>query len=68
MTIFGNLEKAKSFLGKIKNPIGLSDVFLFGGLYLLWYGLFLYRPWVSFTICGALLMVYGLMMGLRGKE
>ncbi len=67
LTILGNLRKAKSFFRKIRNPVDLSDVFLFGGLCLLWHGLFLYRPWVSFTVCGVLLMVYGLMMGIKDK-
>jgi len=43
----------------------LPDVFLFGGLCLLGYGLFLFSPWVSFAICGVLLMAIGLFMGLK---
>lgn len=49
-----------SFLKKIKVS---PDVFLFGGLCLLGYGLFLFKPWVSFAVCGGILMAVGLFMG-----
>lgn len=38
-------------------------VFFFGGLILLGYGLFLYLPWVSFSVCGVILMATGWLMG-----
>lgn len=44
----------------------LADFFLFGGLCLLGYGLYIFRPWVSFAACGILLMAIGLFMG-RGE-
>lgn len=44
----------------------LRDVFLFGGLSLLTYGLYLYRPWVGFAICGLLLMLISQVM--RGPK
>jgi hypothetical protein len=41
----------------------IRPVFFFGGLILLGYGLFLYLPWVSFAVCGVILMVVGWLMG-----
>jgi hypothetical protein len=38
-------------------------VLFFGGLGLLFYGLFLYLPWVSFSVCGVILMAIGWLMG-----
>ncbi len=38
-------------------------VFFFGGLILLGYGLFLYLPWLSYSICGVILMAIGWLMG-----
>jgi len=37
------------------------DVFFFGGLSMLGYGLYLqYGQWLSFSVCGAILMLLGL--------
>lgn len=41
-------------------------VLFFGGLIMLGYGLFLYLPWVSFSVCGIILMATGWLMG--GKQ
>ncbi len=38
-------------------------VFFFGGLILLGYGLFLYLPWLSYSMCGVILMAIGWLMG-----
>lgn len=38
-------------------------VLFFGGLIMLGYGLFLYLPWVSFSVCGVILMATGWLMG-----
>lgn len=40
--------------------------FFLGGLILLGYGLYLYLPWVSFSVCGVILMVVGWLM--EGKR
>ena len=53
--------KGFPYFSKIAGTI--PDVFLFGGLALLGYGLFLFSPWVAFTTCGGLLMAIGLFMG-----
>lgn len=41
----------------------LPDVIAISGLSLLGYGLYLFIPWVSFAVCGALLIVAGVLLG-----
>lgn len=57
-----------SRLRRLFASLPAPDLFLFGGLALLFYGFYLYRRWMAFAICGALLMVYGLFMGLSEKK
>lgn len=38
----------------------IRDVFVFGGLALLWYGLHLLAPWAAFTVVGIVLLLLGL--------
>ena len=52
-------EIVKKLIGIIKNAVGLREILLIVGLCLLWYGLFLFLPWVSFSVCGALLLAAG---------
>jgi hypothetical protein len=54
-------------LNSIRTAIDLRDLFVFGGLGLLGYGLFQFRPWVAFAVCGAILLAIGLFVG-RGKN
>ena len=48
--------------------ISAGDVVFVGGLLLMGYGLWLLRPWISFTVVGVLLMwtAIGLMRSERG--
>ena len=39
----------------------VRDVFVFGGLALMGYGLWLYRPWVAYAACGLVLLLLGLV-------
>jgi len=48
--------------------LNVRDFFIFGGLFLLGYGLFLYIPWVSYAICGLILMLLGLGWLTRGHK
>ena len=57
------IQKIISAIGK---AVDLRDCFVFGGLILLGYGLYLFRPWVSFAVCGAILLAIGIFIG-RGK-
>lgn len=66
VSMVGRLYKFLSFsVSTMWNAFDIRVVFFFGGLILLGYGLFLYLPWVSFSVCGVILMVVGWLM--RGK-
>lgn len=54
-----------NLFGKIKAffTIDLRDIFVFGGLAIMSYGLYLFRPWVAYTIGGLILMALGLFLG-----
>ena len=60
-----------SILGKIKQFLGslfdIRDIFVFGGLGLIWYGLHLFLPWVAWTASGIILMLIGLFFGRPAK-
>jgi hypothetical protein len=46
---------------------GIFREFLFiAGIGLLGHGLYLYQPWVSYTVVGAVLLFIGLLSALRG--
>jgi hypothetical protein len=60
----GYFEKIKSAVGR---AIDLRDCFVFGGLGIMGYGLYQFRPWVAFTVCGAILLAIGIFIG-RGKD
>lgn len=46
----------------------LPDLLSAAGLCLLWYGLFLFRPWVSFAVCGALLLAGGVYLSTPAQR
>jgi len=49
---------------KLKDFIDVRDVFVFGGLGVLCYGLYLkWGQWLAFIVCGAVLMVIGYLTG-----
>ena len=50
----------KTFLKSI-----LPDAVSIGGIALLGYGLFLFKPWISYSVVGLLLLLFGLLMGRR---
>lgn len=49
-------------MNSIKAALGIKELFVLGGLGLLGYGLWLVAPYLSFIVCGALLMLLGLTM------
>jgi len=49
-------------LEKLKKNFNLRDVLAFGGLAIMTYGLYLFRPWIAFSVCGALLMIAGYLL------
>jgi hypothetical protein len=48
-------------LGKLTAYI--PDVVSLAGLSLLGFGLYMFEPWVSFSVCGALMILAGLRLG-----
>jgi len=57
-----NLRRLSS---AIKSGFDIRDIFLFGGLAMMGYGLYLLRPWLGWAAAGAILMAIGYLM--RGK-
>lgn len=55
-------KKLKSLLPEF------CDFCLFGGLFVLWHGLYMFLPWLSYVVCGGLLMAIGLFMGRGGSS
>lgn len=57
------IEKLKnafrSCVAAIYKAIDIRDCFVFGGLGVMGYGLYLFRPWVAFAVCGAILFLIG---------
>ena len=51
----------------MRSPVDLRDVVVFGGLGLMGYGLWVFRPWVSFAVCGAVLIALGFIPVARGR-
>ena len=54
------IRKIVSAVGKL---IDIRDCFVFGGLGLMGYGLYLLHPWLSFAVCGAVLLAIGVFIG-----
>jgi len=51
---------------RLLKKIDVRDILFVGGFALLGYGLFLFLPWVSFTVCGGLLIALSVTM--RGRD
>ena len=47
---------------KASLTIDIRDVFVFGGLAIMSYGLYLFKPWVAYTVSGMILMALGLFL------
>jgi len=54
-----------NLFGKIKGflTVDIRDIFVFGGLAIMSYGLYLFKPWIAYTIGGMILMALGLFLG-----
>lgn len=57
----------KSRLVAVYAAFDVRDFFVFGGLAMLGYGLYLLRPWIGWSVAGLILMTIGLFIGKRGK-
>ena len=51
---------------KITSVSIFLDIIIIAGLVLIGYGLYLYKPWVSYTVEGALLLMLGMVKIMRG--
>jgi hypothetical protein len=64
------LHKSKRFLSTLTESISsgfdIRDIFIFGWMAMLFYGLNIQWPWIAFTVCGVLLMLIGYLM--RGSK
>jgi len=49
-----------SLFKAIWKAFDIRDVFVFGGIGMIFYGLWQIAPWISFVVCGFLLMLFGL--------
>ncbi len=58
-TIYG---MPRRFFVSLFNVFGVRECAIIMGLSMLGYGLYLYKPWVSFSVCGVLILVGGLYM------
>jgi hypothetical protein len=55
-------ESIRSLIEKVRLGFDVRDSIVLIGLAMTGYGLYLLRPWVSFTVCGALIMAGGILM------
>lgn len=52
----------RSWVGSLKRAADIRDFFVFGGLAMLWHGLNQQWPWLSYAVCGVILMAIGYLM------
>lgn len=45
-----------------------ADVLSFSGLCLLGYGLFLYEPWIAYSVCGSLMFAMGIIGAMNERN
>jgi hypothetical protein len=53
-TFFSSLFKG------LWNAFDIRDIFVFGGLGMIGWGLYLFEPWIAYVVTGVLLMLLGL--------
>lgn len=49
----------KSCVSRAVSGLDVRDVLILGGLSMLFYGIYLYCPWLAFTVCGSIVFVMG---------
>jgi hypothetical protein len=61
LTIFRGIKThLTSWASAAYSAFDVRDVFVFGGIGMMGYGLWMFIPWVAYTITGATLMLLGL--------
>jgi hypothetical protein len=65
-------SRIRHFIGKFaalvsaaKSAFDIRDVFFWVGLTMFGYGLYLFSPWISFSVVGILLMVISFLVGKK---
>jgi hypothetical protein len=55
----GAIEYLRTHAANLTKAFDLRDLFVFGGIAMMGYGLWLYQPWIAFTVCGATIFRLG---------
>ena len=58
-------KNLRSISATVKLAFDIRDLFVFGGLAMMGYGLYLFKPWVAFTVTGAIFCWLGLGIGKK---
>jgi len=67
MAIIKVKKPSFSWISALFEAVDIQDFFVFGGLAMLGYGLWMFCPWLGWSVVGAILMSFGLFVGKRGK-
>jgi hypothetical protein len=58
-------SRIRHFIGKFASLVSAANVFFWVGLTMFGYGLYLFSPWISFSVVGILLMVISFLVGKK---
>ncbi len=53
------VKAVKSLWTAAYDAVDVRDFFGFGGIYMIFHGLEMYKPWIAYTVSGAILMLFG---------
>lgn len=67
MAIIKMKKPSFSWIPAIVKAVDVRDFFIFGGIALLGYGLWMLYPWLGFTAMGGIFLGLGLFVGKRGE-
>lgn len=68
MAIKTTIKSLLSRIGGLSRLFDVRDCFVFGGLVLVGYGLWLLAPWAGFAVPGAIMLLIGLFVGKRPTQ
>lgn len=63
-----NITGLLRVIWSLLSVLDLRDLFVFGGLSLVFYGTYQALPWLSFVVTGAILLALGLFYGRGGDK
>jgi len=66
--LYWGFPSIKSLCHAISHHLDRQDIAFYLGLLSLGYGLRLYKPWLSYTVCGALLIAISLAPSFMGRR